>query len=112
MRCTFCEHVITRLAALELGVSLSASPSRWDFCSCSSASRSQDDSHMRLDSTALLCALLRARMWCRVLTLASNQLEGGIPFGVGSLVSLSVLTIDNNRVSEAPQSLLSLAALR
>jgi hypothetical protein len=51
-------------------------------------------------------------MWCRVLNLASNQLEGGIPFGVGSLVSLSVLTIDNNRVSEAPQSLLSLAALR
>jgi hypothetical protein len=51
-------------------------------------------------------------MWCRVLELASNQLEGGIPFTFGSLVSLSALTVDNNRVSEMPQSLLSLAALR
>jgi hypothetical protein len=57
-------------------------------------------------------SLLRVLMLCRVLALESNQLEGGIPFSFGSLSALSALTIDNNRVSEAPQSLLSLPALR
>jgi hypothetical protein len=51
-------------------------------------------------------------MLCRVLALESNQLEGAIPFSIGSLASLSSLTVDHNRLSELPQSLLSLAALR
>jgi hypothetical protein len=57
----------------------------------------------------VLCSLVVS---CRVLTLESNQLEGAIPFSIGSLASLANLTVDHNRVSDLPVSILSLAALR
>ncbi len=51
-------------------------------------------------------------MLCRALALESNQLEGPVPFTIGSLGSLSSLTLDHNRLSALPQSTLSLVALR
>jgi hypothetical protein len=54
----------------------------------------------------------RSLMLCRVLALESNQLEGTIPFSIGSLASLSSLTVDHNRITDIPSSLSSVTALR
>jgi hypothetical protein len=44
--------------------------------------------------------------------LDSNLLDGAIPFSIGLLVALTAVSVENNRLSELPQSLVSLAALR
>jgi hypothetical protein len=67
----------------------------------------QQHVYRRSSTLRSLCRTLRSG-----LALESNQLQGGIPFSIGSIVSLSSLTLDHNGVSEMPQSLLSLVALR
>ncbi len=62
--------------------------------------------------TAVLCVLIRVLLLSRRLALESNQLEGAIPLSFGSLAGMASLTVDHNRISDVPQSLLSLASLR
>ncbi len=49
---------------------------------------------------------------CSNLDLSLNQLDGTVPFTFGLMMSLSYLNVDFNRITEVPQSILSMTALR
>jgi Leucine-rich repeat (LRR) protein len=48
----------------------------------------------------------------RSLDVSNNQLAGSIPFSIGSLAAVTSLTLDHNRITDVPLSVLSLVALR